>query len=248
MLPRKTLHARAAVSDEEFDDMDSESEPNMKLSHAFIIVLLLHVLAVGGLFFFNYLKEKQPERSARTVAPVVAPPIKEPVVATAIRKPVPSAPASRETGVTHVVVSGDTLTRIAAKYESSVEAIEKTNDMASAATLRVGQVLKIPAAATRTPTVAKIPIEVKPSLKAAPIPAPATTAKAVEDKAPPVAAKAVPPVPAKAALTTKTYTIEKGDNPYSIARKLKVSFNALMQANKITDPTKLQIGQKLIVP
>lgn len=33
-----------------------EAEPNMKLSHAFMVVLILHVVAVGGIYAFNHLK------------------------------------------------------------------------------------------------------------------------------------------------------------------------------------------------
>ena len=40
----------------------------------------------------------------------------------------------------------------------------------------------------------------------------------------------------------------KGDNPYKIAKKLGVSYQALLAANNIEDPTKLQIGTVLKVP
>ena len=40
--------------DSEFEDYGPE--PNMKLSHAFLVVLLLHVIAVGGLYAFNSMK------------------------------------------------------------------------------------------------------------------------------------------------------------------------------------------------
>ena len=33
-----------------------EAEPNMKLSHAFMVVLILHVVAVGGIYAFNHIK------------------------------------------------------------------------------------------------------------------------------------------------------------------------------------------------
>jgi LysM repeat protein len=46
----------------------------------------------------------------------------------------------------------------------------------------------------------------------------------------------------------KTYVVAKGDKLVSIAKKLKVPFDDLMAANRIDDPTKLQIGQKLIIP
>jgi nucleoid-associated protein YgaU len=46
----------------------------------------------------------------------------------------------------------------------------------------------------------------------------------------------------------KTYVVEKGDNPVKIARKLKIPYDDLLAANKIDDPHKLRVGQKLIIP
>ena len=45
-----------------------------------------------------------------------------------------------------------------------------------------------------------------------------------------------------------TYVVAKGDNPYSIAKKLQVSYNELIAINEIKDPTRVQIGQKLKIP
>ena len=44
------------------------------------------------------------------------------------------------------------------------------------------------------------------------------------------------------------YTVVKGDNPYKIAKKFKITPEELMKANNITDPKKIQIGQKLKIP
>ena len=46
----------------------------------------------------------------------------------------------------------------------------------------------------------------------------------------------------------KVYTVVKGDNPVTIAKKLKVSYGDLVALNHIEDPRKLQIGQKLLIP
>ena len=45
-----------------------------------------------------------------------------------------------------------------------------------------------------------------------------------------------------------TYTVQEGDYPSSIAEKFGISAEALMEANGITDPTGLKIGQELIIP
>ena len=44
------------------------------------------------------------------------------------------------------------------------------------------------------------------------------------------------------------YTVAKGDKPVAIAKKLRVAYDDLLKLNKIEDPTKLRIGQKLHVP
>lgn len=45
-----------------------------------------------------------------------------------------------------------------------------------------------------------------------------------------------------------TYTVQAGDTPYDIAERFGVSVEDLMEANDITDPTSLSVGQKLIIP
>lgn len=51
----RPLQAKAsAINPSEFEDYGPE--PNMKLSHAFMVVLALHIIAVGGLFAFNKIK------------------------------------------------------------------------------------------------------------------------------------------------------------------------------------------------
>jgi LysM repeat protein len=42
--------------------------------------------------------------------------------------------------------------------------------------------------------------------------------------------------------------VAKGDNPVTIAKKLKVPYDDLLALNHIDDPHKLQIGQKLLIP
>jgi LysM repeat protein len=46
----------------------------------------------------------------------------------------------------------------------------------------------------------------------------------------------------------KSYVVAKGDTPLKIAKKFKVPFDDLLAVNKIDDPTKLKIGQKLVIP
>ena len=79
MIPKRTrrLRARAAAMstpDSEFEEYGPE--PNMKLSHAFLVVLMLHVVAVGGLYAFNSMKASKAPKltTAKISSPAEQPP------------------------------------------------------------------------------------------------------------------------------------------------------------------------------
>jgi 2',3'-cyclic-nucleotide 2'-phosphodiesterase/3'-nucleotidase len=90
-----------------------------------------------------------------------------------------------------------------------------------------------------------------------PVPAPEAPAKSQHTAAAPssektsdTTAKKSTPAPAKNSLkdSGNTYLVAKGDKLATIAKKLHVNPDDLMKLNKIDDPKKLQIGQKLRVP
>ena len=84
IMKRKKLRATTARRSRSLglpDGMDYEqmSEPNMKLSRALLIVLVLHIVAVAGIIAFNTIKTREtmatanaPEAVASPAAPVVA--------------------------------------------------------------------------------------------------------------------------------------------------------------------------------
>src|SRR5437660_12813964 len=62
LLRRKKLRAataRRSVGASAEMNYEEMSEPNMKLSRALLIVLLLHVVAVSGIIAFNAIKARQ---------------------------------------------------------------------------------------------------------------------------------------------------------------------------------------------
>jgi LysM repeat protein len=153
------LRARAATVDETYDeeeDYASEEEPNMKFTHALFVVLVLHIIAVGGVFAFNWMKTRQGSETAPVAKAPAAEKVAAPVAAKleAPAKPVAAKPANLDgwTGKTHTVEPGDTLTHIASTHKVSVGLIEKENDITSYSLLRVGQVLKIPGTAKTAKT------------------------------------------------------------------------------------------------
>jgi LysM repeat protein len=166
LLAATARRASAGSAGMDFDDIP---EPNMKLSRALLIVLLLHVVAVSGIIAFNAIKT----RESSYVPPVS--PTKEDKPADTVRRalPVQSAAAMPPAAQKQTTPRND------AKLSPSPPREKRTKGPASSG---------------------------------------------------------------------KTYTIKKGDNPVTIAKKLKVSYDDLIALNHIDNPRKLQIGQKLLIP
>ena len=244
LVARKTIHAQAASSRNEVEEYENESEPSMKLSQAFIVVLVLHVVTVAGVYGFNQLKEKPARPATAKTEATEAAAVTEKKADTLAKAQAASAAKAQATEISYTVVAGDTLRRIASKFNTSVASLEKLNDLTSTSILKVGQILvigssgKVAAAASQsTESLSKLP------------PTPAIVAKAPPVKAPTVQGKPeAGPLEKTQASDEKTYVVAKGDNPYSLAKKFNVTQAALMKANNIDDPKKLKIGQRLVLP
>lgn len=247
LVPRKTMQARAASSRDEVEEYENESEPSMKLSQAFIVVLVLHVVAVAGIYGFNQLKEK-PARPAtaktESAEAATAAAVTEKKADTVAKAEAATAAKAQATQISYTVVAGDTLRRIASKFNTSIASLEKLNNLTNTSILKVGQALIIGSPAK---TAAAASQSTESTAKSAP--APAVVAKAPPVKAPVLPEKAeAKPLEKTQASDEKTHVVAKGDNPYSLAKKFNITQTALMKANNIDDPKKLKIGQKLIIP
>jgi LysM repeat protein len=175
LFPAKKLRATAARrSFAGPDEMDYEemSEPNMKLSRALLIVLVLHVVAVAGIIAFNAIKSRQAvlpplatttktsTSSAKSNAPAVTttdstskprdetavtkPAVKEERKAIPV-KPVAETSAKTESKKTYVVIKGDTPVSIAKKFKITSAQLLAVNKIEDAHKLKIGQKLIIPA-------------------------------------------------------------------------------------------------------
>jgi LysM repeat protein len=135
----------------------------------------------------------------------------------------PSGPSGPGAG-TYTVESGDTASDIAAAFGITVDALAEANGMTveEIANLSVGQELVIPGQDQEEPTPEGTPA--------------ASTATAT-------ATATVTPAAAGG-----TYIVEEGDYPGLIAERFGITAEELMDANGITDPTSLSIGQELIIP
>ncbi len=244
--PRKKLNTTARASSRRIpDDAFYDEEPNMKLSRAFIVVLILHVVAVGGILVFNNMK------ASSTLDPGELTGTNE-VGSPALASVASDATPSRRH---HFLRAGETLSRVASIYDVPVPDLVKVNNLRNDSTLQVGQRLIIPqkdevnaVAAPVTPAMPPLPtMSAQNSHAVAPIvPARLSTAdlvQATEQRSAPA-----PTTSAAGSDSGQTYTVVKGDNPVGIARHLGVNYQELLDLNGIEDPRLLQIGQVLKVP
>src|SRR3954471_922997 len=177
LFPAKKLRATATRrSLGAADEMDYEemSEPNMRLSRALLIVLVLHVVAVAGIIAFNAIKSRQglvppATTSTKTVAPATSQKVSAPAMSTAEtvskprdemattkpvvkeeRKAIAVKPAVEntpkpESKKSYVVAKGDTPVSIAKKFKITSAQLLAANDIEDEHKLKIGKKLIIPA-------------------------------------------------------------------------------------------------------
>ncbi len=177
--PKKMLAATARRASAASGGMDFEGipEPNMKLSRALLIVLLLHVVAVSGIIAFNAIKtrerafvpptstetENKPADTAQTANHAST----DKARVAAARKendrqhdPKPShSPAKDEqaktvsfSGKTYVVKKGDNPVGIAKKLKVSYNDLIALNHIDDPRKLQIGQKLLVPKPTTNPKT------------------------------------------------------------------------------------------------
>ena len=117
----------------------------------------------------------------------------------------------------YTVKAGDNLSKIASKFDTSVSALKAANNKTSNV-IRVGEKLMVPVGAAAASGISAAP-EV-------------STQKTV----------AVTSIP-----TGRTHTVKAGEYPGTIARQYGMTTSELLAVNGISDPRKIQIGQKLNV-
>jgi LysM repeat protein len=177
--PKKILAATARRASATSAGMDFEGipEPNMKLSRALLIVLLLHVVAVSGIIAFNAIKthersfapappsetENTPADTAETSNQAdtanarVAAAQKENDRQRDLRPSHPAAKEERATtpsssGKTYVVKKGDNPVAIAKKLKVSYNDLIALNHIDDPRKLQIGQKLLVPKPTTNAKT------------------------------------------------------------------------------------------------
>jgi LysM repeat protein len=191
-----------------------------------------------------------------------------PILATAVLAADPSV----------VVQSGDTLTHIAKRQNVSIDALVDLNDLADPNRIYVGQRLRIGAApaAGPSPTPAAAPkaaatvhvvqpgqnltgiarshaVTIAAIAKANAISNPSVIyagQRLVIPGASPTASKPAPAAPAPTPKPAKAtiHTVALGQTLTSISRAHGVSIAAIVEANRLADPSRIYAGQRLTIP
>ena len=220
-MPRRKLRAAAARKSARYDEEEYfVEEPNVKLSRAFVVVLLLHVVAVGGIFAFSTLKDRQSSaNSAAKNQMASASPSSTPgtnIAAGRNRSPSQT--------MLYQVKAGDTLAGIAAQFGLTAHDLEVANNLAPGTIVAIGRELVVP-----EHTSVKGGVELEKLLDGRQVSGKTAATTSAGENA-------------------KFYTIQRGDNPAAIAKKFKVTASELLRVNNIDDPKKLQVGQRILIP
>lgn len=148
--------------------------------------------------------------AAITATPTITPEVQEPV----------DGAGGGETGSssTYTVQVGDTLSRIALRFNTTVATLVQLNGITNPNIIRVGQVLNIPAG----------------------------TGGAVTPSAP--AQPQEPSQPQEQPAQPQTHTVVAGENLYRIALRYGVTLQALADANGIANVNRIFAGQVLVIP
>ncbi len=138
-----------------------------------------------------------------------------------------SSTGTEDSGNVYVVKSGDSLWKIARHQNVTVAALKQANSL-NGDSLKVGQKIHIPTATAK-----------------------ATTDAAGNTVSAGIAATSSPGWQAPGTYTENGQTIHIVDfkeSPATIAKKYGIKVDDLLKANNITDPKKVQYGQRLVIP
>ena len=239
----RKLHAKVTASSRRKQRVSASANPNMldsdvpnaSIGRALTIILMLHLVAIGVIYTGIKWNKGQFDdilpASARTQAAATNVDLSN--VNAGLR--------------TEFMLAGDTYEAFAARHQVDVQELRKVNNNTIPL---AGKPLSLPAETikvTSPAVVVALPVSDRP-----PLPATNTVVNvqsaAAEREAP--RAVIVTPDVAKAQLVAgaQTYKVQPGDSVWRISNKFKVSQDALMQLNGMSDARQLRSGVTLKIP
>lgn len=248
---------RAATAAAPMPEMEGDV-PNLGIARALVVILVIHVVAIAGIFAHSHFFEGDAAKAAVAEKKLLEPVREQPKAAANLQQ--------IATGEDfHIVKTGDTYEKIAMANGVEVADLLKANDNTA---LSADLILRIPArtivatepeeltrlrngsavleTVTETTVGSTLPVD---DLRSAPM---VETDAAAQLVRPNVtreveAARPVEQAGASAASGTK-YTVKNGDTFWRIANANGTTPEAVMKANRITDPRKLRPGMQLVIP
>lgn len=248
---------RAATAAAPMPEMEGDV-PNLGIARALVVILVIHVVAIAGIFAHSHFFEGDAAKAAVAEKELLEPVREQPRAAATMQQ--------IATGEDyHIVKTGDTYEKIAMANGVEVADLLKANDNTA---LSADLILRIPArtivatepeeltrlrngsavleTVTETTVGSTLPVD---DLRSAPM---VETDAAAQLVRPNVtreveATRPVEQAGAPAASGTK-YTVKNGDTFWKIANANGSTPDVIMKANRITDPRKLRPGMQLVIP
>ncbi|MFC5050209.1 LysM peptidoglycan-binding domain-containing protein [Rubritalea spongiae] len=225
------------------DMLDSEV-PNASIGRALTVILLLHVVAIGAIYLGIQWNKGRTEVSVTSGSPA----------GENAAVDIMNVNANLESDI---VLAGDTYEVFAARHEVDVAELRSVNNNA---TIHAGKVLYLPPNKIRAAqAVASAELAV---LDRPPLPT-STNVVTVQTPSEPVLVKAQTESAAPKAVVVEessskakavvvaagsTYKVQPGDSVWRISNKYKVSQDALMRLNGMSNPRELRSGMTLKIP
>ena len=225
--------------------------PQVGLGRVIGIVLLMHIIAVGGILAFRKLEQSEATGEGVDAAdPVMveeAPPL-DPGPALSDEAIIVDHPTKK--GFKRYRVSAnESLASIVRGFNASVAEVEKLNNLRQGEKLYVGQWLTVPdnRSAEEVSAMEKRMAVVRQAdvLDVSEVTAFRSETIAEKQGEPSVIEKLKP---ASRPERNETYRVKKGDTAYGIAKRFGVGWDELLEANGMDDPRKLQAGQVIRIP
>ncbi len=253
----KTLHAsvkqkkQRAAAIARSQGMEFQSDvPNLSISRALIVLLVLHIIAIGGMFAHNkwFAETEQPVVIAEPVVEQKEEAKPAAVLPVAQTEPVIHTPTTNTGYELYVVSAHDTYEGIAEAKELDAYELRRINNNRQ---LRSGSVLRLPAKMVKPTITAAVAPASAPVVTPQPVRIeqaqvqPVANPVVIEESPAPVAVVVEEPEPQTG---YRSHTVKKGDSLWRISRNFNVGLDALMSLNGISDPGTLQVGQTLKVP
>ncbi len=181
----------------------NQHEPNSGMARMFVVMLLVHVILIGGIIIYDFMgDEETPQQTATQAARAMTSTSGLPQTSPEVVSAQAQAAQNTEQFDNYEMRSGDSLKSIAAKFASTEEEITKLNMIDKGLQIGPGTMLRVPKQAVPT----AIPVDPK-TLK--PLGAPEVPkAVAVQDQPPAtkVPSEAVKPAEAPASLSAAAIT------------------------------------------